>query len=240
MPRKQVKPQTPEEKPSTETAVSKTIKDQLRVFGGLAETTSRVVEQAVSILEEEMAAGVSAAKDIEQRFVNVEELRSGKPNRVTKRLRANSHELIDILLDLAEVGMKFNAGVGKQITGMAEGKRQEVQGEDRSGQLPTLSPKAAVRPGAVAHITMKLANSSGKRTGRFTFLCTGLVSPTGRRIPEAGVSFSPRLLSLKPRETREVEIAVRVPKGTPAGTYSGLVQAQGLSWLRAVLSVEVA
>ena len=73
--------------------------DQLDKLKDSAGTPSNVVQRAASILEEEIAAGIVAAKQVEKRFIKVSELRSGKPDEVTQRFRRDSHEPIDILLD---------------------------------------------------------------------------------------------------------------------------------------------
>ena len=72
--------------------------DQLDKFKDSAETTSNVVQMAASILQEEVAADITAAKLVEERFIKVSESHSGKPPGVIQRFRRNRHELVDILL----------------------------------------------------------------------------------------------------------------------------------------------
>src|SRR6516165_8801662 len=57
---------------------------QSEILKRFAESTSRVVQQAAYILEEEIAAGIVAAKQIEARLVDVDELRSEESNEVVR------------------------------------------------------------------------------------------------------------------------------------------------------------
>src|SRR5580693_9551287 len=61
--------------------------DSTNMLKELAETATGVVARAASILEEEIAAGVVAAKNVESRFVDVKASRSGKPEEVLPRFR---------------------------------------------------------------------------------------------------------------------------------------------------------
>jgi hypothetical protein len=82
---------------------------------GFAETTSRVVQQAASILEEEIAAGIVAARQIEGRFVSIEQLRGGKPEEVMQRLRRDAHDVLDILVDLVHVTVRAAQTLAQRV-----------------------------------------------------------------------------------------------------------------------------
>jgi len=68
---------------------------------------------------------------------------------------------------------------------------------------------------------------------------TDLLSDQGRSIPGHLVSFEPPSLTLAPGQKSTVQAKVAVPLQTIPGAYSGLVQTQGLSTAKTVLSVEV-
>src|SRR4030095_5970600 len=58
----------------------------------------RVLSSAVNILEEEIAAGIVAAKKIEKKIIDVDEVRSN-PEHLMNRFRRDTHEVVDIFLD---------------------------------------------------------------------------------------------------------------------------------------------
>lgn len=68
---------------------------------------------------------------------------------------------------------------------------------------------------------------------------TDLLSDQGRSIPGHLVSFEPPSLVLGPGQKATVQANAVVPLQTVPGSYSGLVQAQGLSAGKTVLTVEV-
>jgi hypothetical protein len=68
---------------------------------------------------------------------------------------------------------------------------------------------------------------------------TDLLSDEGRSIPAHLVSFEPPSLTLGAGQKATVQAQVAVPLQSVPGTYSGLVQTQGLSAAKTVLTVEV-
>jgi uncharacterized membrane protein len=65
------------------------------------------------------------------------------------------------------------------------------------------------------------------------------VSDSGHEIPALRVSFTPRVATVPARASKTFEVKVAVPPQAAPGTYSGLIQAMGLKYVKAVLSVEV-
>src|SRR5205823_2923222 len=92
---------------STEPGVSVDVS----VVKGLARSVSRIVSQAAAILEDELAAGIGAAKQIEERFLDVAEMRSTSPDEVMARFRKDAHEVVDIALDLLNVPTRSLGGL---------------------------------------------------------------------------------------------------------------------------------
>jgi hypothetical protein len=58
---------------------------------------TRVVRDAAKILEQELAAGLMAAKRVEERFIDVKQIRERNPDEVTQRFRRDAHEALDIM-----------------------------------------------------------------------------------------------------------------------------------------------
>ena len=209
------------------------------VIKGLANATSRVVQQAASILEEEVAAGIVAAKQVEDRLINVKDLRSGKPDEVIHRFRRDAHEVMDIFIDLAHAASKYVGGLAQRVVTIRGSERKEKSEYTASGQLPTLKTNKAMKPGEVAKIPMDLENNSDKIMDKFSFHSTDLVDASGKRIAAERITFTPSALSLAPYKTQKVFVAVNIPAKTSAGIYSGLIRATKMDQLQAILVIQV-
>src|SRR5450432_3774167 len=59
----------------------------------------RILKTAVDVLEEEIAAGIVAAKKLEKKVINVDEVRSTNPEELMSRVRRDVHDAVDIFLD---------------------------------------------------------------------------------------------------------------------------------------------
>lgn len=199
---------------------------------GLARSASRIVSQAATILEEELSAGIGAAKQIESRLLNVAEMRSTNPNEVMARFRKDAHEVVDIVLDLINVPTRSLSGLAQRIT---------VGGEPAaaSASSPTIAVEGEVSAGASATVPFSLENDGDTATAEFAFQATDLVNAEGETILARHVKFEPASLTIPPHGRESVLIRIAVPKTASPGTYSGLVLASKLDRLRAVLVVSV-
>jgi hypothetical protein len=200
-----------------------------------------VVIKAASILEEELASGLRAAKRIEQRFLNVDALRSQNPDAVMLKFRRDAHDAVDIILDIltaatqtvsAQAGRFINVTAGTGATKADDGLAPDVS-------VPALRVPGTVAAGSSGEVSLSLENTSEVGTSSFTLHCSDLLSATGAKIAAASISFSPETLSVGPKKSGRVALCVNVPDGTPAGKYEGFVRATQLESLRALLSVVV-
>jgi len=218
-----------QEKPAAERPA-----DALKTF---AATTSRLVKQAASILEEEIAAGIGAARQVEAKLLDVPKLRSGKPEEVMQRFRRDAHELVDIMLDVLQ-------GAASALGSLAERAvkiRTEATpgGQMEPGKTATVELQQPVKAGERVEIPLTLANDSDSPTPEFTFFATDFVSQGGERIPADCAVFTPASLVIPPRSAEKVLLTLAVPEKTAPGTYSGLIQANKLGQLRAVIILRI-
>jgi hypothetical protein len=214
--------------------------DSTNMLKELAETATGVVARAASILEEEIAAGVVAAKNVESRFVDVKASRSGKPEEVLPRFRRDAHEVVDILMDLVNVATRTVSGFTQsviKISGEATpGKDARTTGP---AHVPTVSPTESGHAGGTAELSMSLENDGDTPTEEFAFHATDLVNPAGDRIAAAHITFTPISIVIPPHDRARLAIKIAVPEGTSAGVYTGVLQATRLSQLRAMLLVPI-
>jgi hypothetical protein len=134
-------------------------------------------------------------------------------------LRRQAHEFIDTLL----------------VTFRQATSEDGVVAENKVPLIQCASPTQA---GDVARVTLNVANEE-PTPSEVTLYSSNFVADSGYEIPSLRVSASPRVVTLAPRAQASFEIRVSVPPQTPPGTYSGLVQALGSKYVKAVLSVRV-
>jgi hypothetical protein len=171
-----------------------------------------LVSQAASILDEEMAKGVLAAR------------RSSDPSPYgaldagTPLLR-QAHELVDRIAALWSATPNPTAA-------------------DTEG-LADLRPPTMVRPGQRATISMRVCNSES-RPVRLMPAATDLLGSAGGRIAGTLLEFTPADFTLESQQEQDLTIAAVVPAGAAPGCYSGLLVVRGIEYLRALITIEVA
>jgi hypothetical protein len=206
---------------------------------GLAAEAIRIVEQAASILEEEISAGIVAAKKVEQRYVNVNALRSGDSEQVIQRFRKDAHEVLDILLDLVNLSINAIGGMSARAINL----RSSTDAKNKPNAKPEenlteIVVTEALKPGDSGKVGMLVENESDTPTGQFTFTTAGLLSSNGDQLDPTAISFEPATLEIAANDLEKMTIHVVIPAGTPAGQYSGLLSAPTVQ-MRAILTVNV-
>jgi hypothetical protein len=220
-------------------AVGGKLKEQIGIVKGLAETTSNVVQKAASILEEEIAAGIVAARQVEEQFINVKDLRAENPDAVMQKFRRDVHQAVDIIMDLVNVASRSVDDLTKKMISINGGTGQPSPAPTNGRKVPNLTIPNPVKAGTSTEMPMTLQNDSDKSTETFELHSTDLVDSDGNRILAEQIKFAPASLAIGPRNSETVKINVTVPTGTVAGTYSGLIQATKFDQLQAILTVQV-
>jgi hypothetical protein len=134
-----------------------------------------------------------------------------------EQFRRVAHEAIEMLLAL--VVPKAPAG-------------------DASDRVPLLRMPAPAKPGEEVSMPLRVANEESVATEVVPY-CSNFVSDSGFEIPSLRVSFSPHAITIAPKGEATFDVKVAVPTQAPRGLYSGLVQAAGLIYVKAVITVEV-
>jgi hypothetical protein len=131
------------------------------------------------------------------------------------RLRRQAHEMLETLLEVFSPKVK------------ACGER-----------IPLIRCDAPVAAGRDGCATVRVANDEATAS-EVTLYCTNLAGESGFDIPSLRVTVSPRKVTIPPNAEGTFEIKISVPQQTPAGIYSGLIQATGAQYVKAVVSVQV-
>jgi hypothetical protein len=134
-------------------------------------------------------------------------------------LRRQAHEFIEALL------VTFNQATGEKPAPFED-------------QVPLLRCAAPVAAGQEALAEMRVVNEEGTPS-EVALYCTNFVADSGYEIPSSRVTVSPRRVTIAANGEASFVITIAISPQTPAGTYSGLIQAMGSRYVKAVLSVEV-
>jgi hypothetical protein len=110
-----------------------------------------------------------------------------------------------------------------------------VPTEDR---VPLLQCEAPVQAGDEARAVLTVSNEEPTPSD-VTLYCTNFVADSGHEVPALRVSFSPRRVTILAGAEATYQIRIAVPHQAAAGIYSGLIQAMGTRYVKAVLSMEV-
>jgi hypothetical protein len=206
------------------------------IFKTFADTTSHVVKQAASILEEEIAAGILAARQIEDKFIDSAELRSGKPDEVLPRFRRDAHELVDIVLDIVSATARNATSMAQRVISIRGSERNAPE----TASTSVLTMPQPVKGGQTGEVSLVIENDGDATAEPFELRSTDLISASGLRIAAGAVSFDPKVISVGSHQNQRVLVRVTPPSGTEPGVYSGLIQSSRPDQLRAVLTITVA
>ncbi len=204
------------------------------IFSQVAKSTSRVVEQAASILEEEIAAGIVAARKVEDKFINTKAIRSEDKEALFSRFRVDAHEVVDIVMDVVNAVAKYGTRLTKRMITFS-GPLSKDEDEEFQSDIPKLTMPRPLKPGSTTEVPMILENRSEETTDVFSMFSTDLISNKGKRIGAVNVKFNPQTIKIGPLKKEQISIRVTIPKSAVPGEYSGLVQAANMDQLRAIL-----
>lgn len=202
----------------------------------LAGSATRLVGQAISVLEKEVSAGIAAARSLEERYADVDALRNRDPDDLMQRLREDAHEVVDLVIDLLHIAASSAGGLAQRVVRVRAGAGSD---EGAAAAIPAIESMAA-RPGERVSVSMALENAGLETVEAVNFIASDLVTSTGLRIAASDILFEPAEVTIGPRSRAQVRISVQVPQDAAPGTYSGMLVASKLEQVRAVLSVPVA
>lgn len=187
------------------------------------EAAASIVSEAASVLDEEMAKGVLAARGAGQGS----RYGTSDPSRIWLR---QLHDLVDNVADIWP-SLQGTSGLQPALSQLAA---SNVSPES----LPELKPRSPARPGDRAIIQMTLCNKES-RPVRLVPAATDLLGSKGDRIACHLLQFAPSEIRLGPGEQKELEIVATVPIEALPGCYAGLLVVTGIEYLRALITIEV-
>ncbi len=216
----------------------KTYGDFLGAYKSFSDTSTKVVQQAASVLESEIAAGIRIAQQTENKFPQVDKYRSEQPNEVVQRFRRDAHEVIDIFIDAFGATLKSVPNVN-DVNFLRIGNVTVKPMQVAQAQHPVIMATTPVKAGGTAGIQISFENNKNTETEEFKLYSTDLISNSGERLPSGLVKFTPPAIKIAPFQTQQATVTIAIPEETSPGTYSGLVLASNMSDLRSEIVIKV-
>ena len=181
---------------------------------------SAIVSQAASVLDEEMARGVLAARQAS----SSSRTSAADPGTLLRQV----HDVVD---QVATVWPSLQSVPGQRY-GVSQAAASDMD------PLAELRPPATVKAGQRATISMTVCNSES-RSVHLVPAATDLLGSRGGRIACSLLEFTPAEFKLEPQDKKDVAIALIVPAETAPGCYSGLFVVRGVDYVRALITIEV-
>ncbi len=220
--------------------------------GGRAEDTSwtstdrvvnkaqRIISSAVNVLEEEIAAGILAAKRIENKLIDVEEIRSN-PDDLINRIRRDSHEALDLYIDaFASISGKLNTIIESLKSDPVEKPASSgSRSQNKKPDAIVLEPDKPLKPGESCSLSLILYEDNVGASGKVSLRKSDLLGPNNQLISQRAITIVPRTLMLKGHVEKEITITVKLPGKLLPGIYNALLTDIHNPLIRMILAIQV-
>ena len=181
----------------------------------------KVINSAVNVLEEEIAAGILAAKKIEKKIIDVEDIRSD-PDDLMNRIRRDTHEAVDLFLDALSAISKQVGNLASSIDKENNSKEQTVPETKTENIVTLLETEHPIKPGQLEIFKFLLFEDSEKLT-KIKIQKSHLLGPNNQIINSRALKITPNNFNLKAKEEVEVSIQLKVPRNTLPGNYNTFI-----------------
>lgn len=188
-------------------------------------TPETLVQQAATILDNDLTAPLDSVQTVASPL----DLGSTTPSRPNSYsvpgLVGEMHEFVNELANLLSLKSSLPGSISESVPSSEAG-------------IPLLQPAHPSHAGETIQISFKVHNDRSESTQTKVF-CTDLYSCQGDLIAQDAISIAPNPLSLAPDATESINISIHLPQHLPKGEYSGILMATELSYLKAMVSVNV-
>ncbi|RPD38315.1 hypothetical protein [Chitinophaga barathri] len=215
---------------------------QFEGLGNIVDSASKIVLKAANILEEEIARGIVAAKQIEGKLTDVQKLRGGNKEELLTRFRQDAHDVIDLLIDFTTIAVKNAGSLASRIINIRQGGTDGTDGSPQAEdpvQIPLIHAPKDMKAGEALEVPITLENDSKTDVKTIEFTNTALMDASNNQIAAAAITYTPNPLVLQPGSNGSVKIAIKVPDGAKPGSYTCFIQGKNVSNLKATLLVKV-
>ena len=200
----------------------------------------KVLSSAVNVLEEEIAAGILAAKRIEKKVINVDEF-SNNPEDLMNRIRRDSHEALDLFLDALNAITKqlgvLSGTIAKDVEKVK--KTTSASSVKQEQVVPVVEADQPLKAGKSAILYVSLSDEKAKESFTIQLQKTDLNGPLKQKISSRYIQVKPSTAVIKPGGEKEFAIHINLPKNCKPGRYSSLLSDARNPLIRAVIGIEV-
>lgn len=197
----------------------------------------KIVSSAVNVLEEEIAAGILAAKKFENKFINIEEVRSNE-DELMNRIRRDTHEAVDLFLDaFAALTQQLNSVIDKDKKMKAQTSSEEVKSTAPISHTIILENDKALKAGESANFQMLL--SDDEKDTKIALVKCDFTSTDNSIISRKNITITPSSIFLRPKENGEINIQVKIPANTASGFYRAILTDKFNPKIAIILSLQI-
>jgi hypothetical protein len=208
--------------------------------GKMMNSAQQILSTAVNVLEEEIAAGILAAKKLEKKVINVDEIRNN-PEELMSRIRRDTHDAVDIFLDAITTLTNHISNLSGAVNGEKKSTQPEPQPKSAGNKNTSsiIQNEGYAKAGDLIQLTLALDND-GKDPIKIVFQRPDLSGPQNQKLLARNISIHPPNVMLEPGSDKEVLLKIKIPKNCQPGTYSGLLCDAGNAHVRTVVNINVA
>lgn len=197
----------------------------------------RIVSSAVNVLEEEIAAGILAAKNLESKLINVEEIRSNQ-DELINRIRRDTHEALDLFLDaFAALTQQLNGIIEKSKPETVNNKNSEQKKSSSNSETIILETQESFKIGETAKFELQFSDE--ENSTRFHFIKSDFTASNNVKISSRNINITPVMFSLKAKQIAEVTINIKIPKTAIPGFYHTLITDRYNPKIKIIVSLQV-
>lgn len=197
----------------------------------------RIVSSAVNVLEEEIAAGILAAKNQESKLINVEEIRSNQ-DELINRIRRDTHEALDLFLDaFAALTQQLNGIIEKSKPEAINSKNSEQKKSSPNSETIILEAEKPFKIGEIAKFELQFSDE--ENSTKFHLIKSDLTAFNNVKISSRNISITPVMFSLKTKQIAEVTIQIKIPKMATSGFYHTLITDKYNPKIKIIVSLQV-
>jgi hypothetical protein len=208
--------------------------------GKVMNSAQQILNTAVNVLEEEIAAGILAAKKLEKKVIDVDEIRSN-PEELMSRIRRDTHEAVDIFLDAVTTLTNHISNLSGSVKSEKSAPESDIKPPftTNDSTISIIQNDGFAKIGDIVMLTIALNNDS-KEAIKIVFQKPDLTGPKNQKILARNMSIHPSNLILEPDSNKEALLKIKIPKNCHAGTYSGLLCDTTNEHVRTVVNINVA
>jgi hypothetical protein len=208
----------------------------------LVNNAQKVINSAVNVLEEEIAAGILAAKRIEKKMINVDEVRDDSQN-LMNRIRKDTHEALDIFLDALaalskQVGILTDS-VSKENKTAAKPATPAAPVPEKNNSVQIIEYDKPVTAGNELVFSFLISDDAIKAPVTLDFQRSDFTGPGNQKVVAKYILIKPSSFLLNPGEEKEIDIHVNLPNTCLPGHYNAILTVSQLPLVKIILSFEV-